>query len=104
MTRLLIDTCIFIDYLRGKQTAIDYLEGLNNQAFVSSLTIGELYAVAREGEEKALLDTLSNSLEVLPLTTEIAKTEGLYRRDYGKTDGLDLVEALLIAIAQIHKY
>ena len=103
MNRQLIDTCIFIDYLRGKQTAIDYLEGLNNQPFVSALTIGELYAGVREGEEKTLLDTLTNSLEVIPLTTEIAKTGGLFRRDYGKTHGLDLVDALLIATAQIHQ-
>ena len=103
MTRFLIDTCILIDYMRDNSAAVKYLESLDKPPLVSSLTIAELYAGVREGNEKNVLDDIAQSLEVAPITTRIAQRGGLYRRDYHKQYGIDLVDALLAATAEEYK-
>ena len=37
---------------------------------------------------------------VVPVSAEIAKTGGLYKRDYGKSHGVGLADAILAATAE----
>ncbi|MBF0546721.1 MAG: hypothetical protein HQM08_19900 [Candidatus Riflebacteria bacterium] len=54
-----IDTDIFIDFLRGRSEAVDFIKGIFPEVSVSVVTIAELYAGVREGEER---DQLENAL------------------------------------------
>lgn len=100
MTHYLIDTCILIDFFRGREDAARFLEGLDNPPFLSSLTVAELYAGVREGRERQQLDQFVTHFPVLPLDEGSAIQGGLYRRDYGKSHGVGIVDALLAASAQ----
>jgi hypothetical protein len=54
--RLLIDTDVLIDYLRGREEAISYLEGLTESLLISAMTVAELHAGVREGAERIALE------------------------------------------------
>jgi hypothetical protein len=51
-TQLLIDTDVLIDYLRDYPDAVSYVEAQQERLFISVVTVAELYAGVREGEER----------------------------------------------------
>jgi predicted nucleic acid-binding protein len=42
--RLLLDTDVLVEYLRGRPEAIEYLEGLESDLFVSVVSVAELFS------------------------------------------------------------
>jgi len=59
--RLLLDTDVLIDYLRGIPLAVSYLEGCTEVLLISVITVAELFAGVREGRERT---TLSNCRKI----------------------------------------
>ena len=98
--KYLVDTNILIDYLRGLDGAVNFLENIEEPLYISSLTVAELYAGVREGKERKILNTFITAFEILPVNENIAKKGGLFRRDYGKSYGTDLIDSILAASAQ----
>ena len=64
---LVIDTDVLIDYLCDQPDAVALLEGSERPLAASVVTIAELYAGVREGEERHRLDAFVSAFEVLPL-------------------------------------
>lgn len=102
MTIYLLDTCILIDYFRGHSGAETFLEGLTKPPFLCTLTISELYAGVREGRERQLLDGLVKHFSIIALETDMAIRGGLYKRQYAKSHGTGIVDALIAACAEFH--
>ena len=50
--------------------------------------------------ECAALQDFVSLFRVVPVSAEIAKVGGLYRRDYGKSHGVGLADAILAATAE----
>ena len=100
MPTYLLDTCILIDYFKGHPGAVSFLEALNTPPFLSTLTLSELYAGVREGRERQLLDGLIRHFTVIPLEINTAIKGGLYKRQYAKSHGVGLVDALIAACAE----
>ena len=96
---VLFDTDVLIDYLRGRPEAVDYIDSLTTPFFLSVITVAELYAGVRDGAERTQLDAFASAFGVIPLDRDIAITGGLYRRDYGKSHGTGLADALIAATA-----
>jgi predicted nucleic acid-binding protein len=96
----LIDTDVFVDYLRGYPAAVSYLEGLVDPPLISSITVAELYAGVREGSERAALESLVAALNVVALDAAVGVRGGLYARDYSRSHGVGLADALIAASAQ----
>ena len=68
MTRkLLIDTDILVDFLRGFPKAIKYLKMHLKEIIISTITVAELYAGVRDGERRHL-DDLISLFEVIPIS------------------------------------
>lgn len=101
--RWLIDTDVLIDYLRGTPPAVAYLEAQQDHILLSAITIAELYAGVRDGRERKALAAFVSAFEVAPLDQAIAEKGGLYRRDYGKSHGTGLADALIAATAAVHQ-
>jgi len=101
---LLIDTDVLIDYLRGNPQAITFIQQAPLVLFISTITIAELYAGVREGEEREVLKRTLETYVKIDIEPEIAELGGLYRRDYGKSHGVGLVDALIAATAKLHGY
>jgi predicted nucleic acid-binding protein len=99
--RLLVDSDVLIDYLRGLPKAVAWLEGRQEALLVSAVTVGELYAGVRDGKERAALDAFVSAFEVVPLDQAIAEKGGLMRRDYGQRHGTGLADAFIAATAEL---
>lgn len=101
--KLLIDTDVLIDYLRGRPQAVEFLESLRELLLISTMTIAELYAGVRDGKERELLNELIRGFQVVPVDESISIKGGLYRRDYGKSHGVGLADALIAATAELNQ-
>ena len=100
MARQLIDTDVLIDYLRDRNEAVTYLESLAPPLSVSAITVAELYAGVRDGKERATLDQFVGSFQVVAVDTMIALRAGIIRRDFGKSHGTGLADAIIAATAE----
>jgi predicted nucleic acid-binding protein len=97
--RLLIDTDVLIDYLRGQAHAVAYLEGRAETLLVSAITVAELFAGVREGKERTALSAFLSAFEVVAIDAVIAERGGLFRRDHGRSRSTGLTDALIAATA-----
>lgn len=99
-TRLLIDTDVLIDYLRGRPEVVQYLDGRAEALLISVITVAELYAGVREGDERTRLDQFIRAFQLVPVDPAIAQRGGLFRRDYFKSHNVALPDALIAATAE----
>jgi predicted nucleic acid-binding protein len=98
--RLLLDTDLIVDYLRGSDQATLFLEGRSETLLVSAVTVAELYAGVREGRERTALSTFLAAFEVVAVDQEVAQRGGLFRRDFGKSHNVGLADALIASCAE----
>jgi predicted nucleic acid-binding protein len=97
--KLLLDTDVLIEYLRGKNNAAEYLESLEDEALLSVITIAELYAGTKDQSEKNALDDFFKIFTIIPVDYSIAKLGGELKKQYGKSHGTGLADALIAATA-----
>jgi predicted nucleic acid-binding protein len=97
--RLLLDTDVLIDFLRGQPQAVQLLEDTDCEFHVSAVSVAELYVGVRDGREREVLDQLVGVLRTIEISTEIAQQAGLWRREYGKSHGTGIIDALIAACA-----
>jgi predicted nucleic acid-binding protein len=100
---ILLDTDVIIDYLRGLPAAVEFLESCEDLLMISSMTVAELFAGVREGEERQVLDMFTRAFEIVPVDEEIARRGGLYRRDYQASHNTGLADGIIAATAERQK-
>jgi len=101
--RLLLDTDVLVDYLRDRDEAVAYVEAHAASILISAVTVAELYAGVREGEERRSLAEFLDAFAIIPIDAEIAQKGGLFRRDYGPSHNVGLADALIAATAELHQ-
>jgi hypothetical protein len=102
MNKLLLDTSVFVDYLRNVPVAVAYVEATVEQQFLSAIVVAELYGGVRDGLERNQLDAIVATYDVLPITETLAVDAGLLWRKYRPSHGVGLADALLAATALAH--
>lgn len=98
---ILVDTDILIDFLRGHIKAIEYINAHVDRIILSSIVVAELYAGVKGDNERFVLDNFVAMFRVVPINKEIARLGGLYKREYGKSHGVGLADAILAATAEV---
>jgi len=98
-TEKLVDTDVLIDFLRGNEKAVSFIEKISSQIILSPIVVAELYAGVKGDDEMYVLNNFISFFRIVPINSEIAKTGGLYKRDFGKSHGIGLADALLAATA-----
>lgn len=101
--RLLFDTDVIIDYLRDQADAVQYLENRPEILLISSIVVAELYSGLRDELEREALEAFLKAFEIVPVNEAIAIKGGTYRRDYYKSHGTGLADALITATADIRQ-
>lgn len=99
MSTVLLDTDYVIDFLRGTSKVIIPLieEGL---AYLSILSIYELYAGMRPNEESATNDFIQ-ACHIEPVTMQIAKKAGTFRYQYQQNGiTLSIVDCIIAETAR----
>jgi Predicted nucleic acid-binding protein, contains PIN domain len=97
---ILLDTDILIDFFRGYGEAVTFVNKYSSRIILSSIVVAELYAGVKRDEEQSILENFLSLFRVIPVTTEIAKAGGLYKRTYGKSHGIGLADAIVAATAE----
>ena len=106
MQNVIIDTDVAIDYLRGIQYAQELIIPLweGNTAYLSVLSLYELYAGMRENEKEDTTNFI-NACNIDQVTQGIAVKAGELYRHYRKSGiTLDSIDCLIAATAMIKKY
>src|SRR5579885_314586 len=99
----LIDTDIVIDFLKGLPQAVEAIERIverNSHCYLSVITVAELFAGIREGKERQVFETFLQAFEIIEVNESIARAGGLYRRDFGKSHGVGLADAIIAATTE----
>jgi predicted nucleic acid-binding protein len=96
---VLVDTDVLVDFLRGHKNAATFITDHADRIILSAISVAELYAGVKGEDELAILSDLVSLFRVIPVNSEIAKAAGLYKRDYGKSHGVGLADAVLAATA-----
>jgi hypothetical protein len=97
---ILLDTDILVDFLRGHDHAVTFVTANSDRIVLSTVVVAELYSGVKGDAEKAVLDSFVALFPVAAVTAEIARAGGLHRRDYDKTHGVGLADAILAATAE----
>lgn len=97
---ILPDTDVLVDFLRGHAKAVAFVNTHHARIILSSIAVAELYAGVKGDGEHAALDGFVSLFRVVPVSAEIAKVAGLYKRDYGKSHGVGLADAIVAATAE----
>lgn len=99
--RYLLDSDILVEFLRGREEAMRYLNDLDGDLLVSVITIAELFAGARNDTEGQVLDEFLSTLAAIPVDRIIAERGGRYRQQYKHSHGTGLDDALIAATAEV---
>ena len=91
---ILLDTDILVDFFRGFDKAVDFINKYNDRIILSSIVVAELYAGVKGDAEQNALKNFISLFRVVPIDAAVGKAGGLYRRDYGKSHGVGLADAI----------
>ncbi len=101
MNKILLDTDIIIESLKGNEKIFSKIKGLKDEKvlfYVSPISIAEVYAGIRRGEEE-LIGDFFNSVISLPINDGIDIKAGEYLRLFSKSHGLEIADALIAAVS-----
>lgn len=99
---VLLDTCIIIDYIRAIKEAKDYIESMEEQPYISVITITELLTGARNKKERTQIQAIIDNSSVLDIDEEIAVLAGNWLNKYFKSHGVGLGDGYIAATAETH--
>jgi predicted nucleic acid-binding protein len=97
---ILLDTDVLVDFFRGFDKAVVFVNENNARIILSSIVVAELFAGVKGDGEQAALENFISLFRVVPVDATIGKAGGLYKRDYGKSHGVGLADAILAATAE----
>lgn len=97
---ILLDTDVLVDFLRGHTKAVAFVNACSARIILSSIVVAELYAGVKGNAEEVALANFVSLFRVVPVSTEIAKAGGLYKRNYGKSHAVGLADGILVATAE----
>ncbi len=96
---ILTDTDVLVDFLRGSDKAIAFIDEFSSRMILSPIVVAELYAGVKGDDELSVLDNFVSLFRIVGIDSEIAKAGGLYKRDFGKSHGVGLADAIIAATA-----
>ena len=97
---MLLDTCVVIDVLRGDEKARTFVKGLAEPPALSAVSVTELIAGVRNAQERQSVEAAMQSYTIVGIDVEIASAAGDYVREYGRSHGVDPIDALIAATAR----
>ena len=105
MKSVLIDSDILSEVSRGRDVGIlkkwDDLGRSDTVLMCSPVTVAELWHGARPQEQK-ILEALFAAIQCVPIDVEIGRRAGDYLRQFAKSHGVELGDALIAATASVH--
>jgi len=104
MEKIVLDTNILIEILKGNRKVIEDLEGLNAQYYISAITVMELYYGAFDKKELKKLQNFVALFSLLELNETISKMSVELIFNYAKNHNLSIPDSLIAASALERSY
>ena len=103
---VLIDSDILIEVSRGRDASVisrwNELSRSDAVILYSAVSVAELWAGARPAEQETI-ENLFRALTCAAVDTEVGRAAGAYLRQYRKSHGIELGDALVAAGAVTHR-
>jgi len=103
--RMVVDTGIFIEYLRAKNKSKTILQNLPNNAelYISSVTLYELYMGATNPQKWVDVKMLTDDIPVLPFTKTTSEKAAIIYQDLRKENKIiEFRDIFIAATAMAH--
>lgn len=102
---ILVDTCVLIDHLRGHEPARAWLSDMvacqGVQLAYSVITLAELMAgLTAGGDQASAIENLLSIMKPVSIDEAIAKRAASYMRQWRRSHGLAMADALIAATAE----
>ncbi len=101
MEKIVLDTNILIQILKGDEKITSFLENLSANFCISSITAMEIFYGARDKRELKKLEKFIEIFEIIELNEQISKLSTRLIYQYSKSHNLAIPDAL-IASTCIH--
>jgi len=98
----LVDSDVLIDYLKGLDLDCDLLETHIDRIDLSIITIAEIRAGIKGREEEQALEQFLSAIPHYDVTRTIAEMGGDWVRQFGRSHGVEIPDALIAATAATH--
>ncbi len=98
----LVDSDVLIDYLRGFHVACDFMERHIDRIGLSVITIAEIRAGIKGKEEEKAFERFLSAISLYDVTRPIAEMGGDWVRQFGRSHGVEIPDALIAATATVH--
>jgi len=102
---VLIDSDILIEVSRARDSAIlakwDALSRGSTALFCSPVTVAELWHGVRQPDD-TILQAIFAAIQAIPIDAEIGQRAGAFLKQYAKSHGVELGDALIAATASLH--
>ncbi|MBO6585087.1 MAG: type II toxin-antitoxin system VapC family toxin [Gracilimonas sp.] len=98
-TKMIVDTNIFIDFLKGNEDAVHFIQK-NQPVSTSVVVVSELYSGVKTKAEMNELGSFLSFVNKIDVTEAIARKAGLLRRKYHKSHGIKIPDAIIAATAE----
>lgn len=98
----LVDSDVLIDYLRGFNVACNFMERHIDKIGLSVITVAEIRAGIKGREEEQAFELFLSAISHYDVTQPIAKMGGSWVRQFGKSHGIEIPDALIAATATAH--
>ena len=103
LTGVLYDSDVIIEILRGRFQVVEaatVVEGGGVPTYCAAVTVAEVYAGVRRGEEP-LTDAFLAARGEVVLDAKIGRRAGEYLARYAKSHGVEIADALIAAAASV---
>jgi len=103
--RMVVDTGIFIEYLRAKDKSKTILQNLSEKVelYISSVTLYELYMGATSPQKWVDVKTLTEDIPVLPFTKTISEKAAIIYQELRKEGKIiEFRDIFIGATAMVH--
>jgi len=100
MADFLIDTDVLIDISRGNADAADFVDGLSGEVFIGRVSAMELIIGARNRRDQQVIEKFISLFDVKELSESIGREAYRELKEYSKSHGLTLADALIAATAK----
>jgi len=97
--KIVLDTNILIEILKGNQDVVQKLEESNFSYAISSISVMELYYGALNKAELFKLQKFTSLFEILELNKTLSKIATELIFEYSKSHNLDIPDSLIAATA-----
>lgn len=95
--RIIVDTDVTIDFLRGEKKAVSYFKSISEFMCFSSITVAEIYSGIKDQKEENEIEQLFSIFPQVAVTNEIARLAGKLVNQYRPSRRIEIPDAIIAA-------